>query len=62
MNLPDDEYARLARFLSPAELRDYIGVEVLGNGVREWGRKINKPHQNVSRNLRSARSKLEDAT
>ena len=57
--LADDDYARLARTLSPAELRDYIGVEVHDNGVREWAREIDKPHQNVSRHLRSAREKLE---
>lgn len=60
MDLTDNEYARLARVLSSAELRDYIGVEVLDNGVREWGREIDKPPQNVSRHLRSAREKLED--
>ena len=54
-----EDYARLARLLSPAELRDYIGVVVLGYGVREWARKIDKPHQNVSRHLRSAREKLD---
>ena len=59
MNLSDDEYTQLAETLSPAELRDYIGVEVVGNGIREWARKIDKPHQNVSRNQRSAREKLE---
>ena len=62
MNLSDDEYTQLAGALSAAELRDYIGVEILGNGVREWAREIGKPHQNVSRHLRSAREKLEDST
>lgn len=55
-----EDYARLAQLLSPAELRDYIGVEVHGNGVREWARKVEKPHQNVSRNHRSARETLSD--
>lgn len=59
MDISDDEYARLARELSSAELRDYIGVGLLGHGVREWAREIEKPHQNVSRHLRSAREKLE---
>lgn len=57
-----EDYVRLARLLSAAELRDYIGVEVHDNGIREWGRKIDKPHQNVSRNLSKAREKLDHYT
>lgn len=54
-----DEYAHLAEVLSSAELRDYIGVEVLGYGVREWAGEIGIAHQNISPRLRSAREKLD---
>lgn len=59
MNLSDEEYSHLARHLSAAELRDYIGVEVLGYGVREWADMIGIAHQNISPRLREAREKLE---
>lgn len=60
-----EEYAQLASVLSGAELRDYIGVEVLGYGVREWAQQISTgeravSHPSVSRQLRSAREKLSD--
>ena len=57
--IDDEEFVALARELSGAEQQDWIGVEVLGYGVREWGREIGRPHQSVSRNLSNARRKLE---
>ena len=55
-----DQYTELAGQLTSAELRDYIGVEVLGYGVRQWAREIGIAHQNISLRLRSAREKLDD--
>lgn len=62
--MDEDEYTRLATILSGAELRDYIAVEIFGYGVREWAREISSgdrtvSHPSVSRQLRSAREKLE---
>lgn len=58
--IDDVEYVRLAEMLSGAELRDYIGVEVMGYGVREWANEIGIAHQNITPRLRSAREKLGD--
>lgn len=65
--IDEDEYVRLASVLSGAELRDWIGVEVLGYGVREWAQEISTDehtvsHSSVSRQLRSAREKLAEDT
>lgn len=64
-HISPEEYAHLAGILSGAELRDWIGVEVLGYGVREWARKISTgdrtvSHPSVSRQLRTAREKLAE--
>jgi DNA-directed RNA polymerase specialized sigma24 family protein len=56
-----DEYTELAGQLSAAELRDYIGVEILGYGVREWAAKVGIAHQNISPRLRKARAKIREA-
>lgn len=57
--IDEETYIELAEKLSAAELRDYIGVEVLGYGVREWAEMIGIAHQNISPRLRDARIKLE---
>lgn len=62
MELTEEEYVMLANALSSAELRDYIGIEVLGYGVREWANMIGIAHQNITPRLRSARAKLDGAT
>lgn len=58
--IDEDRYIELANSLSAAELRDYIGVELLGYGVREWSREIGIAHQNITPRLRNAREKLEE--
>lgn len=58
--IDSDQYTKLAGQLTSAELRDYIGIEILGYGVREWAGEIGIAHQNISPRLRSAREKLED--
>ena len=57
--IDQQQYAELAGRLTAAELRDYLGVEILGYGVREWAGEIGIAHQNISPRLRSAREKLE---